>query len=359
MSVEILNAGVIAGLAQIESDSVDCIVTSPPYWGLRDYGAEGQIGLEPTMGEHIETIVAVFEELRRLLKPEGTCWLNYGDAYASSVNGKTHMTEDGRVRSDRDDRTFTDKPMSTVGGYAKPKDLLMLPNRVAIALQEAGWWIRSEIVWYKSNPMPESVRDRPTQTHEKIFLMTKSQRYYFDAAAIREPVSPNTNARVSQNVAAQEGSRRANGGTRPDRPMKAMLGVSPKSAAEDDVYNKAKGSFHASTVLRVQERNARNVWEVASRPFSEAHFATFPPEIPERCIKAGCPRDGHVLDPFGGAGTTGLVAARLGRRATLIELNPEYAEMARRRIDSEDPHVEQAAPCGAVQLPMFTEESAV
>lgn len=336
--VRILIGDCIEQLRTLPDESVHCVVTSPPYWGLRDYGVEGQLGLEPTLGEHIETMVAVFEEVRRVLRPDGTLWLNYGDCYASSPNGTTHLTHDGRYRSKRDDRTFTDKPFSTIGNGFKPKDLLMAPNRLAIALQEAGWWVRSEIIWHKPNPMPESVKDRPASSHEKIWLMSKSQRYWFDADAIKEECSPSTHARISQDLARQEGSHRANGGGKTNGPMRAVVkGSSRKLAADGQSKIGQKASREAALSLQVDKRNSRNVWTIPTIGFSEAHFATFPPELAERCIKAGCPTGGTVLDPFGGAGTTGLVADRLQRKAILIELNPEYAEMAKRRIESDAP----------------------
>ena len=324
MKIKILIGDVLEQLATLPDDSIDCCVTSPPYWGLRDYGVPGQIGLEPSLGEHIKVIVNVFEEIKRVLKPTGTCWLNYGDCYArdsakggSGPNGKhdyhsdygsarnivseTRGSSDGFVgRADLAARRLGDKAL-------KPKDLCMMPNRIAIALQDAGWWVRSEIIWHKPNPMPESVTDRPTNAHEKIFLLTKSARYFYDAEAVREERLGTTHSR---------GSKR--------KPPIEAAGVGHKDwcrymTADDELTT----------------RNLRNVWTVQPQPFSEAHFATFPPALIEPCIKAGCPKGGTVLDPFGGAGTTGLVADRLGRDAILIELNPEYAEIAKCRLDSD------------------------
>lgn len=382
--VEIIVNDVMAALAQMPSDSVDCVVTSPPYWGLRSYIADGdplkplEIGLEPTLALHLETMVAVFEQVRRVLKPTGTCWINYGDCYATTPNGKT--AADYKAEG-TDDRTFRDKPFSTIGGGIKPKDLLMIPNRLAIALQDAGWWVRSEIIWGKSNPMPDSSGAyRPSAAHEKIFMLTKSddgdvwrardtgeisfspdltQRCpfitdpsregarwirigaYYDAEAVNIAASPSTNARVSQDVINQVGSYRANGGAKTNGPMKAVVrGGKKEAAAGSGTRNNT--SFNDAMIIPPTRRYLRNfepaplsVLPIATKPFSEAHFATFPPELAERCILAGCPKDGIVLDPFGGAGTTGLVAARHSRRAMLIELNPEYAEIARRRIENE------------------------
>lgn len=358
MTVSILIGDVRDRLREMPADSVDCVVTSPPYWGLRDYGVDGQIGLEPTLGEHLAVMVDVFEEVRRVLKPTGTLWVNYGDCYATSPNGRS--AADTKAAG-TDDRTFRDKPFSTIGpiqarsnggegqhhdrrgGVLKPKDLCMVPNRLAIALQEAGWWVRSEIIWAKPNPMPESIRDRPATSHEKVFMLTKASRYFFNPEAVKQPVSPNTNARVSQDLAKQEGSHRANGGGKTNGPMRAVVaGSTRKLADERDPHVGQKPSREAALSLAVSARNLRNyepapveVWNVATAAFSEAHFATFPPELAERCLKAGCPTGGTVLDPFGGAGTTALVADRMGLDCTIIELNPEYAEIARNRIASE------------------------
>lgn len=337
MSISILIGDVRDRLKGLEPDSVDCVVTSPPYWGLRDYGVDGQIGLEPTLGEHLAVMVEVFEEVRRVLKPTGTLWLNYGDCYATSPNGRS--AADTKAAG-KDDRTFRDKPFSTIQGALKPKDLCMVPNRLAIALQEAGWWVRSEIIWAKPNPMPESIKDRPATAHEKIFLLSKAGKYFFDPEAVKQPVSPNTNARVSQDLARQEGSHRANGGGKTNGPMRAVVaGSTRKLAAENQSMIGQKASREAALSLQVSSRNLRNyepapvqAWQIATAAFSDAHFATFPPELAERCLKAGCPVGGRVLDPFGGAGTTGLVADRMGLDCTLIELNPEYAEIARKRI---------------------------
>lgn len=402
--VTLWNADCFAALAAMEADSVDCVVTSPPYWGLRDYGVEGQIGLEPTLGEHLAVMVRVFEAVRRVLKPTGTLWINYGDCYATTPNGRS--AADTKAAGN-DDRTFRDKPFSTIGpiyqpignprgefvsgdrqarresagrivagGTLKAKDLCMVPNRLAIALQEAGWWVRSEIVWAKPNPMPESIRDRPATSHEKIFLLSKSARYWYDAEAVRQPSAEASVGRWSQDVESQEGLHRANGGAKSNGTMKAVGGPRVKQAqiaasAEAvgassgrrmagfnerwDASEKIRASDVASprhaghinhtgieATLRGFGRNLRNyepatatVWNIATQPFSDAHFATFPPELAERCILAGCPKGGLVLDPFGGAGTTALVAIRHSRRASLIELNPEYAAMARRRIETE------------------------
>lgn len=258
------------------------------------------LGLEPTLSEHIENMVSVFREVRRVLRKDGTLWLNYGDCYAAN---RTYQVIDNKHRD------VGNNGAASVPDGLKPKDLCMLPARIALALQADGWWLRSEIIWAKPNPMPESVTDRPTSAHEKLYLLTKSQRYFFDAEAVRErfETDPKENypARAKITGRGTQGAASARG-----RDQDKSGGFPPNGAG----------------------RNLRNVWTIATAPFPEAHFATFPPAIVEPCIKAGCPAGGTVLDPFGGAGTTGLVADRLGRNAILIELNPSYADMARNRI---------------------------
>ena len=403
MTVRILIGDVRERLRTLPDAYFDMVCTSPPYWGLRDYGVAGQIGLERTLGEHLAVMVEVFREVRRVLKPQGTLWLNYGDCYAASPNGRAAADVVG------DDRTFRDKPFSTVGpifdpayartlrvgtsnnkgngssdhggrivagGFLKPKDLCMIPNRLAIALQDDGWWVRSEIIWHKPNPMPESVYDRPTSAHEKVWLLTKSEDYFYNHEAIREPVTGGAHVR-----AAARGTDTGVGWGRldkldpdqPDRGRNRVKRPGPNSRQNVDRVpqsrklarpgsgTKNNASMDAAlaelSLNPLETRNARNVWSIAPRAYREAHFATFPPALAERCIKAGVPAQacglcghalphpkceglcrftppvaGRVLDPFGGAGTVGLVADGLGLDATLIELNPEYAAMSARRI---------------------------
>lgn len=383
MGVTILIGDVRDRLRDMPADSVDCVVTSPPYWGLRDYGVDGQIGLEPTLGEHLSVMVAVFEEVRRVLKPTGTLWLNYGDCYATSPNGRS--AADTKAAG-TDDRTFRDKPFSTIQGVLKAKDLCMVPNRLAIALQEAGWWVRSEIIWAKPNPMPESINDRPATSHEKIFLLSKAPRYYYDADAVRQGRTSDEDANTFRGGAytggntdnATTGKRKVSGNTRVGgRPQRARAealatekglteshfeairacgisdagkalvttnGAGQNTAEMMRLAAEAKDAlggyyreflFQGGRNLRNYEPAPMQIWPIATAAFSQAHFATFPPELAERCLLAGCPKGGTVLDPFGGAGTTALVADRMGLDCTIIELNPEYAEIARRRISTE------------------------
>lgn len=356
----IIIGDVLDKLAGLPSDHFDCVVTSPPYWGLRDYGAEGQIGLEPTMQEHIDKMVAVCAEIHRVLKPSGTFWLNYGDCYRSTQSGNggysdkstlggfTNPETKGRQANESGQRRPIDSGL-------KPKDLCMIPNRIAIALQEAGWWVRSEIVWAKPNPMPESVTDRPATAHEKIWLMTKAPRYFYDAGAVRvEAKRPDW---AYETATTPGNNDRKDGGCTQRKTDKAKMVWKGDGTIESPYYrglpdpplDKQRGHSHAGfndrwdKMTREEQqaggRNLRNyepapvqVWEMATRPFPGAHFATFPPELVERCLLAGCPKCGKVLDPFGGAGTVGLVADSLNLDWTLIELNPEYAAMAEARI---------------------------
>lgn len=445
-TIEILNGrctihtgDVLARLAAMPADSVDCVVTSPPYWGLRDYGVDGQIGLERTLGDHLDKMVQVFEAIRRVLKPAGTLWLNYGDCYATQPNGRS--AAEGKAAG-TDDRTFRDKPFSTVGpvygakpgsqepakgsgrgsggnahagavyspnhstprgsftagdrqsrreeggrvvagGTLKPKDLCLIPQRLVIALQDAGWWIRADITWAKPNAMPDSSgHGRPSVAHEQVYLLVKDADaggwwrardtkelsdepdlsettvittkdgdkevnrwrrlgHFYNAGAVRQDTTAATKKRLSQDITKQKGSTRANGGSRKNRPMKAVGNAPARTRAVPPRHEGQRNHEHLSDVPRGEGRLLRTVepappaiWTMATSSFRDAHFATFPPELVERCIEAGCPPRGIVLDPFGGAGTTAVVAIAKGRTCHLIELNPEYVQLAARRIDA-------------------------
>jgi DNA modification methylase len=361
MTVRIITADVMDGLAQLESESVHCVVTSPPYFGLRDYGtaqweggnndcsheppsewidhnfntnsafgmgaktqsaaAKGrwydangscrcgarrvdkQIGLEPTPDAYVSKLVEVFREVRRVLRKDGTCWLNLGDSYARAGGWSNNNGLDGVSRAESSraiSNIATNGQSQSLAAGLKSKDLIGIPWRVAFALQADGWWLRQDIIWSKPNPMPESVTDRCTKAHEYIFLLTKAERYFYDAVAIAD-------------IAVCAGGRAGYAGysDRAEAMGRALSG------------NEKPGVI----ALNSDTRNKRSVWEVA----------TFPPALIEPCIKAGCPEWGTVLDPFGGSGTTGLVADRLKRNAILIELNPEYAAMAERRVRGDSP----------------------
>jgi DNA modification methylase len=296
-------------LRTLPDESVHCVVTSPPYWGLRDYGVAGQIGLEPSYGEYVEKMVAVFREVRRVLRVDGTLWLNLGDNYATGA-GKVGDRPGGGAQGDNRHGAMTSPNRMPQLGL-KPKDLCGIPWRVAFALQADGWWLRQDIIWSKPNPMPESVTDRCTKAHEYLFLLSKRERYYFDHDAIVEP-----SAWAGYQAGICRGTKR----------RATAMGRVPSG-------NEVIGANY----IQPENRNKRSVWEVNCASFREAHFATFPPGLIEPCILAGCPEGGTVLDPFSGAGTTGLVADRLKRNAILIELNPAYGEMAERRITDDAP----------------------
>jgi DNA modification methylase len=313
MAIKIIEGDCLASLAALPAGTFQTCVTSPPYYGLRDYGHAGQIGLEDTPDAYIARLVELFREVRRVLRDDGTLWLNLGDSYAGGggYSPDSPSNQNGGSLSARQDAGSGAKPkgLRTWPGI-KPKDLLMIPAQVALALRADGWYLRKDIIWHKPNPMPESVRDRPTSAHEHVFLLTKRATYFYDAEAIKEEAAPETAARYAYGFGgAKNEALKAS-----DKPT-AVVG---------------KRDFDGG-------RNARDVWTIATQPFSGAHFATMPPDLAERCIKAGSKPGDHVLDPFGGAGTTGLVADRLGRCATLCELNPEYARIARDRIMGDAP----------------------
>lgn len=469
MTVDICVGDALSVLRDMPDASVHCVITSPPYWGLRKYGGDpGMIGLEETLDQHLDNLVAVFREVWRVLRPDGTLWLNYGDAYARG---------DKRGSSGPGDKQASNRGSAEARGVKlpagqKPKDLMGLPWRVAFALQDDGWWLRSDVIVAKSNPMPESAKDRPTRAHEFVFLMTKAPRYFYDAEAVKEPVSGTANARRSYKTPDGWDTGPGAHGTihRKGREKGRVPGVPPKSAPAGSGIRQ-NDNYQAAMVDQPAMRNLRDVWTLASAPFKGAHFATFPPALCERPIKAGtseygvCPdcgvpwtrqvgdpypavgmksgnkelkhrgadanypdqrSGGHrgtsipyeptrrdttswrptctcyddryraehpeprrarkrhqraawggrwkrvraragnpdwpvvpavVLDPFGGAGTVGLVAERLGRDSILIEINPGYAEMARKRIEDDVPPRPTERPAGPVcdpeDLPLF------
>lgn len=408
-------------LRQLPDESVDCVVTSPPYWALRDYGLppttwggsrlcehswgapgtmhkggphghgvlldggrgvlaaqaatkdintgttcaacgawRGQLGLEPTPALFVEHMVEVFREALRVLKPDGTCWLNIGDTYASNAGGYNAGSSRGAtswpsiwsktmsavLKGPRRNRTTRDgshagkhtamatsgpmeQPNPTALPGLKPKDMVGIPWRVAFALQADGWWLRADVIWHKPNPMPEAVADRPTKSHEYVFLLSKSKQYYYDADAIREPLSPKTHT---------------------------AFGTKPTSKGNDAGGNVKSDNWARTVAERLPRLNAngtvagankRTVWTIATEPTPDAHFATFPRKLVEPCILAGCPPGGVVLDPFGGSGTVGRVAEDLGRRWLLFDLNPIYAEIAKRRTAQMGLFVPTAPPTEA------------
>lgn len=311
MTARLLCGEALEVLQTLPDGCVRCIVTSPPYWGLRDYGVEGQLGLERTPGEYVTRLVGILGEARRVLADDGTLWLNLGDSYHAAPKGsdagwdKSGLTApNGRERSAQvaqrasigNTKTFTD---------TKPKDLVGIPWLVAFALRADGWYLRCDIIWAKPNPMPESITDRPTKSHEYLFLLSKSERYFYNAAAVAEP------SIHAGRVVMASGNGAKNG-----------QGANRDTAAGFTMHDTAVG----------ETRNARSVWTISGQPYSGAHFATFPEEIARRCILAGSAPGDVVLDPFGGSGTVAQVATGNGREAIYIDLNPKYLELATQRI---------------------------
>jgi DNA modification methylase len=315
----------LESLRRMPSDSVRCCVTSPPYWGLRDYGVDGQIGLEETFDEFLDRLVAVFDQVRRVLTTDGTAWVNMGDSYAQdggpAVQGTRGELANRRVAAIRPGAKGRRRPPEGL----KPKDLIGQPWELAFSLRRAGWYLRQDIIWHKPAPMPESVRDRCTKAHEYLFLLSKSHRYFWSADAMKEPVTGGAHRRKSVfGWAAGDEPRNAADFSRP--------GVHPE-AQNAPRGSRANSSFCGQVTDLVDQRNRRSVWTIPSEPFKGAHFATFPPSLVRPCILASTAPGDTVLDPFGGSGTTGAVALELGRNAVLLELNPEYAAIARERCN--------------------------
>lgn len=306
---KVLQGDCLEVLKTLPDKSIDCCVTSPPYYGLRDYGVDGQIGLEETPEKYIEKLVDVFREVRRVLKDDGTLWLNIGDTYNNATAGGTKKQGNPMFNENRPSRELTSLPFRRASETCKEKELIGIPWMLAFTLREDGWYLRQDIIWHKPNPMPESVKDRCTKSHEYIFLLSKKPQYYFDYEAIQEESKwGGIDKRTNQGRIAYEGKR-----------------------TEGGIPNtKAQQSFVSIT----DKRNKRDVWSVATQAVKEAHFATFPEKLIEPCILAGCPVGGVVLDPFFGSGTTGRVATRLNRQYLGIELNPEYIDIAHKRTDN-------------------------
>ena len=283
----IINRDALYALRELPSESVHCAVTSPPYYALRDYGLTMQIGREDTPEEYIRRLTVIFRELRRVLRPDGTLWLNIADTYCGAQQKRN----------------------------CKQKDLIGIPWLLAFSLRSDGWYLRSDIIWQKENPMPESCKDRPTRCYEHIFLLTKEKKYYYDAAAIAEPISPKTAARY-----------------RLGRSANSKYAAEIPGQGKVQGLNRARSGGYYDDALMPTTRNRRDVWTINTVPYKGGHFAAFPPKLAETCILAGCPRGGVVLDPFFGSGTTGLAAKSLDRRYIGIELNAEYCALAGARI---------------------------
>lgn len=303
MNIEILQGDCVESLKKLEDQSINTCITSPPYWGLRNYGVDGQLGLEETAEEFIEGMVRVFSEVKRVLRDDGTVWLNLGDSYNTTQAGNKTWGDGVGANKHYVDGSIP-KKRNLIQGLKK-KDLVGIPWRVAFALQADGWYLRQDIIWHKPNPMPESVRDRCTKAHEYIFLLSKKAKYYYDNETIKE------DAKYPQGPSAAHAIRKGS----KDPLMRTRAGLNKIGANP--------------------KKNKRSVWTITTKPFKGAHFATFPKDLIEPCVLAGCPKGGTVLDPFGGSGTTGIVAAQHNRNAVLLELNQEYIDLAHARINKE------------------------
>jgi len=341
-------------LRTLPEASVQCCVTSPPYWGLRDYGVAGQIGMEATPEEYVTHLVAVFDEVKRVLRADGTLWLNIGDSYAGSWGnyggqnrgyGKQRPIVTGSLPTPAWDNLAGYRPAASrsLNGI-KPKDLVGIPWMLAFALRANGWYLRSDIIWAKPNPMPESVKDRPTRSHEYLFLLSKSERYYYDSEAIKEPASGDPHAQRNRwdtkdyAIPGQKPQKRT------DRDK-----VATKFHPRREVDTRGGGQAGGVIVWSPWVRNRRSVWTVPTKGFPGAHFATFPPDLVAPCILAGRFMGATVLDPFFGSGTVGEVAALYRRKWIGIELNPDYCAMAARRVEGR-PVVKNDAPAPLLAL---------
>ena len=301
-------------LKTLPDNSIDCCVTSPPYYALRDYGGENQIGREATPEEYIDRLVSVFREVKRVLTPEGTCWLNIADTYCGTGSKAEHF--DPKYPKGRNGQQVA---VNHRAPGCKPKDLIGIPWLLAFALRADGWYLRSSIIWYKANPMPESARDRPSRCYENVFLLTKSKKYYYDWEAVAEPIAPTTAARM-------KGGR--------SEAHKYAAGIPGQNRRQKINNPRKSGAVTDEMILPI--RNRRDVWQINTVPYRGGHFAAFPPKLAETCILAGCPVGGIVLDPFLGSGTTGLAARQNRRHYIGIELNPEYCTLAEKRIGGDE-----------------------
>jgi DNA modification methylase len=300
MGIKILKGDCLETLKSLDEQSINTCVTSPPYWGLRDYGVDGQLGLEDSPDKFVENLVEVFREVKRVLRDDGTVWLNLGDSYARTGGDSSKK---GRHWDNRENNPNTGHNRYAKDIGLKQKDLVGIPWRVAFALQADGWYLRQDIIWHKPNPMPESVRDRCTKAHEYIFLLSKNPKYYYDNEAIKEDAK--SAGKKSDGFKGRQGGAEYHA-------------TSGGIGSEEKIYNK---------------KNKRSVWTITTKPYKEAHFATFPTDLIEPCVLAGCPEGGTVLDPFGGSGTTGLVASKHNRNAVLCELNEGYIDLAEKRLN--------------------------
>lgn len=323
MRFTLYNEDVLTALAKVEDDSIDCIITSPPYWGLRDYGIEGQLGLEPDYKDYLNHMLQVTAELKRVLKPTGTMWWNHGDTYCGNKEGKTDKKVSDYVLDSQKELH------KTIQEGISEKSRMMLPERLAMRMiDEQNWTLRNDIVWNKPNHMPSSVKDRLSNGWGHIYFFTKARKYYFNLDAIRVSLNfpEDVARRIKQDHEANVRQWDKRKGTRKARATKHEI------ATYRDRYN---ATYHDALHTKPNHplgKNPGDVWRITTKPYKEAHFATFPPDLPERCIKAGCPEEGTVLDPFAGSGTTLIVALKLKRNAVAIELKKEYCTLIQKRI---------------------------
>lgn len=351
MKAKILEGNVLETLKDLPDCSVQCVVTSPPYYGLRDYGMEGQIGLEETPEAYVGNLVTVFRECRRVLKDDGVLWLNLGDSYWGGKGQSAHGGSDKqRARFERNESINRDyqeigrhgwtAPKDGKHEFIKPKDLIGIPWMVAFALRNDGWYLRSEIIWNKPNPMPESMRDRPTKSHEQIFLFAKSSDYFYDYEAILEPAAYDgrKDTMMKGSKKYKDGSYLANGNAN-SLSVKGRERWRFKNLQED---GQQPNTIHERRAAGLKDevyavRNKRDVWTISTKPYSGAHFATYPTELIEPCILAGSRVGDTVLDPFNGSGTTGEVAIKHHRFYIGCEINPEYVKLAKKRLSKVQP----------------------
>lgn len=337
---KIICGDALSELKKLPADSIDCAITSPPYWGLRDYGVSGQLGLEKTPEEYVAKLIEIFKEVKRCLKKEGTFWLNLGDSYVSA-KGRYSSNKQTIAGHGRNEPMDGKRPDQKNHAYLKDKDLCGIPWQVAFALQQDGWYLRQDIIWHKPNPMPESVTDRCTKSHEYVFLLTKNSKYHFDQEAIFEPANYD-----GRKDTLMKGSKKYENGYMPNQLPQTMASRGHErwrwkemATYTDNRFNKGRIEYQnrlTKCAVKVTAfRNRRSVWTINTKPFKEAHFATFPEALIEPMVLAGCPKRGIILDPFMGSGTTALVARNLGRNYLGIELNPEYIKIAEKRLAQE------------------------
>jgi DNA modification methylase len=321
MTVTLITGDNLNNLKGLATCSVQCAVTSPPYYGQRDYGVDGQIGLESTPEAYVQSLVAVFREVWRVLKDDGTLWLNLGDSYNGNKNGNRNGTYANGVENKSKVYAKSDTFTKKLWSGAKTKDLLGIPWMVAFALRADGWYLRSDIIWAKPNPMPESVKDRPTKSHEYIFLLTKSASYYYDEQAIAEAVAASTPARLMRGVSDKH------------KNTDGAPGQTPQTLSSP------RSNYKGLKDVEQTHRNKRDVWIVSTKAYKGAHFATYPPDLIEPCILAGSRVGDVVLDPFNGAGTTAVVAVKHRRSYVGLELNPAYVKQTQLRLLDVQPNL--------------------